>query len=290
LNLILLLILNPAKITNTIKLNSLKRQLYFVTSIKRKILIGFILCLYLNFIVIFLQPFDTSQFEADNKILLLSGYGFLTFVVFVIQGKVENSWYFGLGKVWTIFHEIIATITFCLFSGTVLYFYNRYIVNLLGFTFETYWRFLSITVIYMTPVFVPPMLYLRQKFGERIIPPAKNSIILIGENRKEILTLEKEELLFVKAVENYIEICFVDKSKKQTSKTFRQTLSHVGEQLPFLQKCHRSYLVNTATIKGITGNSQGAKISFVVGEKEIPLSKTYYKGIKNSVFSFSGKT
>jgi len=108
-------------------------------------------------------------------------------------------------------------------------------------------------------------------------------IILIGENKNEILKLEKEALLFIKAVENYIEICFVDKTQKVTSKTFRQTLSNVCEQLPFLQKCHRSYLVNTGTIKEIIGNSQGAKITFSVGDKEIPLSKTYYKDIKNSL-------
>lgn len=265
-------------------MNSLKRQIHFIASIRRKVLVGLILCVYLSFIIIVLQPFDTSQFEADHKILLLSGYGILTFVVFVIQGSIENIWYFRFGRVWLVLHEIIVTLLFCLFTGTVLYMYNRSIVNDEGYNLATYWLFLRITIACMTPVFLPPMLYLRQKFGERIIPRSDNSILLTGENKNEILKLEKEELLFIKAVENYIEICFIDKNKKVSSKTFRQTLSNVGEQLPFLQKSHRSYLVNTGTIVAITGNSQGAKISFVMGEKEIPLSKTYYKDIKNSVF------
>ncbi|PBQ33303.1 hypothetical protein CNR22_16480 [Sphingobacteriaceae bacterium] len=135
----------------------------------------------------------------------------------------------------------------------------------------------------MIPVFVPLMLFLRQKFGERIIPAPENSIILTGENKNEILQLDRRELLFVRAVENYVEICFTDKNKKVISKTFRQTLSNVCEQVPFLEKCHRSYLVNIGTISEIEGNSQGAKIFFGVGEKEIPLSKTYYKQIKNKV-------
>jgi hypothetical protein len=266
------------------KLNSLKRQIHFVASIRRKVLIGFLLCIYLSFIIIFLQPFDTSQFESDYKVLLLSGYGILTFVVFAIQSSFENIWYFRMAKVWSVRHELISTLLFCLSSGTILYLYNRFIVNGENCTLATYWRFLSVTVTYMTPVFVPPMLYLRQKFGERIIPPAKNSFILTGENKNEILRIEKEELLFIRAVENYIEICFTDQSKKVISKTFRQTLSNVCKQLPFLEKCHRSYLVNISAIKEIAGNSQGAKISFVVGEKEIPLSKTYYKHIKNIKF------
>lgn len=244
------------------QLSSLKRQIHFVPSIRKKVLVGLILCIYLSFIVIVLEPFDTSQFEADYKVLLLSGYGIFIFVVFVIHGSLENIWYFRINKIWSIRHEIISTLLFCLFSGTVLYLYNRTVVNGgLNYTLTTYWRFLSVTVVCMIPVFVPPMLYLRQKFGERIIPPAKNSIVLTGENKNEILRMEKEELLFIRAVENYIEICFMDKSKKVISKTFRQTLSNVCEQVPFLEKCHRSYLVNISTIKEIAGNSQGAKIS-----------------------------
>lgn len=271
-------------ISNNIhQLNSLNKQIHFIASIKRKIWAGLILCVYLDFIIIFLQPFDTAQYDADHKDLLLSGYGILAFVVFVIQGCIENRWYYRLGKVWTVSYEIVAILLFCLFSGTVLYVYNRYIINETDCTLATYWGFLSTTVVYMVPVIIPPVLYLRQKLGERIIPHSNSSIILTGENKNEILKLEKEDLLFIKAVENYIEICFVDKNKKVLSKTFRQTLSNVCEQAPFLQKCHRSYLVNTSTIKEIIGNSQGAKISFVVGEKEIPLSKSYYKDIKNSV-------
>lgn len=267
-------------------MNYLKSQIHFTASIKRKVLVGLILCVYLSFIIIVLQPFDTSQFKAEYKTLLLAGYGFLIFVVFVIYGILENRMYFRINQVWTVSHEIFSALLYCFFSGTVLYLYNRTVVNAgLDYTLGTYLRFLSVTVICMIPVFVPPMVYLRQKFGERIIPPAANSIVLIGENKNEILKMEKEELLFVKAVENYVEICFIAKSNQVISVTFRQTLSNVYEQLPFLEKCHRSYLVNKTTIKEITGNSQGAKITFLVGEKEIPLSKTYYKQIKTKLLN-----
>jgi hypothetical protein len=271
-------------ISNSIyKLNSLKRQIHFVASTRRKVLVGFILCVFLNFIIIVLEPFGTDQFEADNRLLLLSGFGIVTFIVFAVHSSIENIWYFRAGKIWTVYNEIISTILFLMFSGTVLYIYNTVIVNQVDCTIETYCRYLIVTVLSMIPVFVPAMLYLRQKFGERIIPLLKNSIILTGENKNEILLLEKEELLFIRAIENYVEICFIDISKKVISKTFRQTLSNVCEQVLFLEKCHRSYLVNTSTIKEIIGNSQSAKITFLVGEKEIPLSKTYYKHIKNSV-------
>lgn len=267
-------------------LNSFKRQIHFLASAKRQTLVGLILCVYLCFIVIVLQPFDTSQFDAEYKTLLLSGYGIFAGLVFIIQGRIERSWYDRTGKVWTVGYEIGAALLFCFLSGTVLYMYNRTIVNnFKEYTLWTYWRFLSVTVTCMIPVFIPLMVWLRQRFGERIVPIAESSMVLIGENKNEVLALEKEHLLYVKAVENYVEICFTDSHRKVVSLTFRQTLSNVYEQLPFLEKCHRSYLVNTANIKELVGNSQGARITFARGEKEIPLSKTYYKQIKAMLYN-----
>lgn len=266
-----------------LKLHSLKKQIHFVASIKRKVLIGLILGLYLSFIIIVLQPFDTSQFEAENKAILLSGYGILIFLVFLIYSRIENIWYYRCGKIWSLYNEIVSTFFFFLFSGTLLYIYNRFIVNGLDLHIATYMRFMGVTVACMLPVFMPPMLYLRQKFGERILPPALNAILLTGENKNEVLKMDKEELLFIKAIENYVEICFIDKKQNVVSKTFRQTLTNVSMQLPFLLKCHRSYLVNPITIKAIAGNSQGARIIFEATDNEIPLSKTYYKDIKSLV-------
>ena len=265
------------------QMNFLYKQIHFVASIRSNVIIGLVLGLYLSFIIIFLEPFDTSQFEADNRLVLLWGYGILTFLVFVIHCRVENFYYFRIGTVWTVVNEIISVMLFLLFSGTLLYLYNRHIVNNVGIDLSTYWRFLSIIVACMVPVFVPPMLYLRQKFGERIVPPEPNLIVLIGENKNEILSIAKSDLLFVKAVENYIEICFVADNTTVVSKTFRQTLSNVCSQLPFLEKCHRSYLVNINAITRIEGNSQSARIIFAVGPKEIPLSKTYYKALTNKL-------
>lgn len=271
----------PSTIQIVYKLNSLKRQIHFIASTRKKVLVGLILCIYLDFIIIALQPFDTDQFQADNRFLLLSGFGVVMFIVFVIHSSIENRWYSRVGKVWLVSHELFSTLVFCLFLGTVVYFYNTIVVNGNNCTLESYWRYLRVTVAYMLPVLIPLMLYLRQKFGERIIPPAENFVVLTGENKNEVLRLNKEELLYIKAVENYVEICFIDESKKVISKTFRQTLSNVSSQVPFLEKCHRSYLVNMLNVAAIFGNSQSATISFLVGVKEIPLSKTYYKDIKN---------
>ncbi|MBL7932262.1 MAG: hypothetical protein JNL60_10185, partial [Bacteroidia bacterium] len=190
-------------------IKSLKKQIRFTVSFEKQILIGFVLCVYLCFIIIVLEPFDTSQFEDEHKTVLMAGYGFVAFLVYVIHSRFENIVYFKIAKVWTVKREIISALLFCLFVGSVAYFYNRLVVNLSYLTIQSYWRFLSKTTLFMTPVFVPLMLFLRQKLGEKIVPIPENSFQLIGENKNEILRLERTDLLFIKAVENYVEICFM---------------------------------------------------------------------------------
>jgi hypothetical protein len=260
----------------------LNRQIHFIAATKRKVLVGFILFLFLSFIIIFLEPFDTDQFESDHKLVVLSGFGILIFIAFVTYSSIENVWYSRVRKVWTVSHEIISTILFFLFSGSILYLYNGLLINQGSYSLTSHLLYLKNIVLLMIPVFAPVMLYLRQQFGERIIPLSSNTILLVGENKNEVLSLGKADLLFIKAFENYVEIYFLDENNKVVSKTFRQTLSKVCKQIPSLEKCHRSYLVNLITVKEIIGNSQSAKIAFIHGEKQIPLSKTYYKHIKAS--------
>ncbi|WP_430403105.1 LytTR family transcriptional regulator DNA-binding domain-containing protein [Fluviicola sp.] len=259
----------------------LNRQIHFTAAPKRKVLVGFILFLFLSFVIIFVEPFDTDQYHSDHKILVLSGFGILIFFVFVIYSSFENLWYLKFRKVWLVSHEIASTILFFVVAGSVLYLYNGLMINQGSYSITSHLLYLKNIVLLMIPVFAPVMLYLRQQFGERIVPLPINSVLLTGENKNEVLSLEKGNLLFIKAFENYVEIHFLDEQDQVVSRTFRQTLSNVYQQIPFLEKCHRSYLVNMTTAKEIIGNSQSAKISFIHGEKTIPLSKTYYKQIKN---------
>ncbi|NAS12997.1 LytTR family transcriptional regulator DNA-binding domain-containing protein [Poritiphilus flavus] len=73
--------------------------------------------------------------------------------------------------------------------------------------------------------------------------------------------IEKQESLFVKSSENYVEI-FYEKEHDIQHETFRNTLGEISRQAAFLRQCHRSYLVNISNIKMVKGNSQNAKIEF----------------------------
>lgn len=264
-------------------MNFLNKQIPFVSRLKEKAFVGLILGVFLSMIIIFLEPFDTNEYDSNYRLLTLSGFGILVSCVCFIQSWLENIWYVKVDKVWIIRYEILSTFFFFCCSGTVVYLYNHIVINGFEYTVQSHWWYCSHIVLAMIPIIAPVLLYLRQKFGELIVPKSPDTIFIIGKNKNETLELQKNELLYVQSVENYIEIYFIDSGKKLHSKTFRQTLSQVYEQLPFLEKCHRSYLVNKDNINEVQGNSQSAKISFQHIENKIPLSKTFYKTIKTKV-------
>ena len=239
--------------------------------------------LFLASLIVFLEPFDTNEFRSAYRILLLSGFGVIFTCTFILYSVFENILYNRIHKLWLVWHELLSIFIFLFFSGTFIYLYNHLIINDSNYSVRSHWWYLSHIVAAMIPIVTPILLFFRQKFGQFVLPVSPEHIALTCLNNDENLELLRNELLYVQAVENYVEIFYIDSKKNKFSKTFRQTLMRIHQQAPFLAKCHRSYLVNLDSIKGIQGNSQRARVLIQCVEEEIPLSKTYYKGIKSRI-------
>lgn len=261
----------------------LSKQISFVSSVKKIIIVSSILGIFLSIIIIFLEPFNTNEYESDQRIVNLLGFGFIISCVYLIQSILEKLWYNKIHKVWKTSHEIYSIIIFFTCSGTIIFLYNQIYINNLNYSISAHLGYYIGIVLPMVIILAPLVLYLRQKFGERIIPIPPNIYTLMGKNKNEKLELKKSEILYIQAEENYINIYFIDTNKQTQYVTFRQTLSVIHEQATFLQKCHRSYLINISQVYKIQGNSQSAKICFQQTEQKVPLSKTYYKQIKNEI-------
>ena len=257
-------------------------------------LVGAILGGIVTFIMIFLQPFGTYSYESNHKYLIFLGFGLVIFIMYLLWARIENLWYDSKSKKWEIRYEIVSFLLFILISSIPIHFYNQVFLNdFFSSKFDGYeylkhglWFFQHSIVPIMLILF-PFYIYLRNRFGELITPDSLNAIDIFGINKDEKLTIQKEALLFVKASENYVNIYFTKNNIVQY-KTFRNTLSAIHTQAPFLQKSHRSYLVNVSSIKKINGNSQNAKIAFHSDGLDIPLSKSYYKNIKSTLATRPG--
>lgn len=266
----------------------LNKRIPFNTGLKNQLIIALVLGSLLALIMIFLGPFDTDRFQSSYKYLILAGFGVLLSLSYLVNSRFETWWYHNQNRNWTTKHEIVAFISLVIIASIPIHFYNQIFLN--DFFSQDYgandyfkhglWFFRS-SMIPIMLVLLPFFIYFRNRFGQLDTPDSLKEIELFGTNKGERLKIQKHKLLFVKSLENYVEI-FYEKDNSVRQITFRNTLTAINEQAPFLSPCHRSYLVNATRIKQIKGNSQNAKIEFH-HDLAIPLSTTHYKKIKASL-------
>ena len=262
------------------------KQIPYNFNFKKQFLIGSMLGGIVTFIMIFLQPFDTYSFESNNKHLIFSGFGLLLSVIYLCCSRMENLWYNYKNKRWEIKSEIVSFISFVFISSILIHFYNQVFLNdFFNYKYHRYeylkhglW-FFQHSIVPVMLILIPFYLYFRNKFGELITPESLSEFEIRGINKGEKIIIQKEAILYIQASENYVKI-FYTKNDTIQHETFRNTLTEISKQAPFLYKSHRSYLVNISAIKTVLGNSQNGKIQFHIGDLEIPLSKSYYNSIK----------
>jgi len=94
-------------------------------------------------------------------------------------------------------------------------------------------------------------------------------------------SIKKENLLYLEAAENYINICYLNKGKV-SKYMLRETLKKAEESFAGTEiiRCHRSYIVNFGKVKVIRRDKDGLTLELdnpsVI---DIPVSKTYVNSV-----------
>ncbi len=101
-------------------------------------------------------------------------------------------------------------------------------------------------------------------------------IILFGENQNEKLEITKNQLYYLCAADNYVQVFYLENdSLKQT--LLRSSLKKIEENLADFSefyRCHRTYIVNLQKVKHISGNAQGYKLHLENTHTLIPVSRS----------------
>lgn len=263
----------------------LNKMTPFAGSVVSRIKISVLLGATLSFVLLVLEPFNTNEFQSDNRFVLLLGFGIVLSLLYIVHNALENVWYMKFGRSWSRRNELLSALTFILVSGTVIYLYNYLVVNGISYSFRRHLWYYGNIVLPLTPLIIIPFLWFRRKLGEVVVPLAKDAVKIIGEINGEEINIKKKDLIYIKAEQNYVTIYHLDEKSDVNSTLLRLTLSSSHEQAPFLVRCHKSYLVNLSAVTEIRGNSQKARILFTQTSDVVPLSKSYYKDVKEELSS-----
>ena len=91
-----------------------------------------------------------------------------------------------------------------------------------------------------------------------------------------------DQVRYIEAMQNYINIGYLDADGDFSEKMERATLKSVLDEISSdtISRCHRSYMLNKEHISLISGNSQGLLVSLSDCQKKIPVSRSYVRNFR----------
>lgn len=255
---------------------------------------------FIAIFLIFLKPFP-SVFSSEN-LLIRAGYGLVVSLILAINHFLIckilpidiKHWTIGKSILWTL-HDIVS-VTIWVFVYTNIW------TNFEHFTWGQFfyigWATLVLAII---PVMISTILLenwlLRRNLRKAsrlqqsvdnaaaVTRPVTTSqtnelLTLYAENKSEWIKIRPSDLIYLESADNYVNILYKEQEQVQ-KKLLRSTLTKIEKQIQptYIQRCHRSYMLNLKQIKYVDGNSRGLQLQLLDLDKTIPVSRKYVKGI-----------
>lgn len=262
----------------------MNRDIPFTSSWNYTILIGVGLGLIMVFIQVFLQPFDTFLNDSDYKSLKLSGYGITVFMSVLFIHLPEDYLYKKQGQKWYLINEIVVLITGFMFMALFSFLYHSMVFDGMNFNLSNAIDWMIYYALPFTPLFIPLWAYMRYRFSQISIKHEQLSDELLeinGQNAGEKLTITWSDFIFATVDSNYLDIYVLNEQGNTEKHIIRGTLSDLVNQLPKARQVHRSYLINTAHIKELTGNTRKGAAILNHHPEKIPVSPKHFTALRD---------
>ena len=248
--------------------------------------------------ILFFQPIELITTDFNNKLLIIAGFGGITFVFLVLALIIAPSILprlFKSGK-WNFNREIVLNTCIWVLNSVAFTFYTRYV----GQTNITFHSVFIIVLLCLFQVIILIIVnrfeILKAKLQNELNPdmePDKIStkenesenIEFISENKSEKISLQLNKVIMLRSADNYVEI-FWKKEEEIKKKLIRQTLQNTEYLLlkySQIIRCHRTCLFNTNYVSRLNIYPQGYKLKLKYIEEEIPVSRQYILKVKEAL-------
>lgn len=279
-------------------LDSLNKKYPFNDDLKFNLqsILGVSLGLFL--FLLFFQPLDPAIFDFDKKLLIITGFGGITLLLLLLLRVLIPSFFpriFNIQK-WNLKKEILLHFLFAALNSVALTFFAAYV----GKIETTFAIVVKIILISFIPVLGIVIIYEYQFLKARIknllnqneddlpdesVSETEQLVEFESENQAENFHLFPEQIILIKAASNYVEIIY-KQNEKVSRRLVRSTLRKTEKQLskyPFLLRCHRSYIVNTNSIRKIQKSTEGMKLELYDYPHGVNVSRQYILKIKEAL-------
>lgn len=226
--------------------------------------------------LILYQPFGTYDFTSTTKYWFLTGYGLIAFI------SVFFSWIIA-SKYWAL--ESFAAVTLVIIASALM-------STALSFIYKQWYfealislkQFLGYLPFSLMTLPLPLGIILGLEYKTRPMP-SNLSFRLNDSNDREFIQFKAEELLVIKAADNYIEVSHVNNGAIQVE-LLRLSLVAAKQQLmehPEIMQCHRSYLVNMSQVSHGNGTKQAFSLLLRNSDLKVPVSRKHLTEVQNKL-------
>ncbi len=242
------------------------------------------------FLLVF-QPFGTREFQHENKALFLAGYGVVIAAFIWLGSNLPPRAFprFFDEERWTVGKHILFSSLVFLLVFAACYVYKDVALGL-PVSWRGFFGFLPFAfsiAIFPIAGLVMGSYVLRLKHHSKVAEAANShlhlpmeksalrTLSLPDENGKSALELDPDQLLYLQAADNYVEVFYMENSQAPRRSILRNTLTNLEATLAEagLFRCHRSYLVNLGRVERVSGNAQGYRLHFAGLEASVPVAR-----------------
>lgn len=249
-------------------------------------LIVFTAAFALFFINIY-APFGVvSWYDVDKwELLLYSSMVILTGVLVVVvsriimyykcKKKIINYWQYAI---WVFFEIFFMAIFYTIFIKKVLH-NEKFFLDILKVSMQ------NTALILLLPYSVLWLYFSWKDKKEKLESitespnqdPSQQMVAFFDEKGVLRLSLKMDNLLYLEASDNYVNIIYLHKDKinKFLLRNTLKKLEHLFDGTEIV-RCHRSYMINFKKVKVIRKDKDGLKLELDLSDmQELPVSKTY---------------
>lgn len=237
-------------------------------SITHNLIIGLGIALWIFVFAFVIKPFDDGTLDFRSWLFMSIGFSSMAFLCYGILAVVQKRVYEKI-SIWNLKFEAISLIFFYLIYLIAVYTYYKSPILNGGYSFAAFFIIIFIKVaLILTPVII-----LARRYLIKLIPLQDDILTFKGENKLDILKINKQDFVCISNAQNYVEIFYVENGKL-TSKIIRTSLKKVQDDFGFLVQIHRSHLINPIHFKSWRNQN-----TIILTQIELPVSKNYKEAL-----------
>ncbi len=249
---------------------------------------------------LFFQPLDLKNEDINNRIVIIAGFGFITFFILGIA-LIFLPWvfpkFFQTGK-WNLIRDIILNGIIWVLISTAYTFYARY-VGLIDITIHSMFKLLLLGLAPVAILVVVNQNKILKRYLQTALDLVRNmepetsqdsdldsEIVITSESKTEMLKIRIKDLILIKSANNYIEVFWKDDNNVH-KKLIRNTLKSTEKRLlqyPDFIRCHRTSLINGRYAEKLYGGTSGHYVHLKFIQESIPVSRQYVLKVKEYLF------